>query len=108
MPSIVFDVPTVGVGCINQVCNMSVSCYECRDWLDSCNWRYRTLKARCDSTMRCRLGLRLRSDQFVCVTDTVLPFINKLIPSVQVQVINRVYYPRRPLTRLAYRTVFYI
>ena len=36
MPSIVFDVHTVGVGCINQVCNMSVSCYECRDWLDSC------------------------------------------------------------------------
>ena len=66
------------------------------------NWRYRTLKARRDSTMRCRLGLRLRSDQSVCVTDTDLPFINKLISSVQVQVINRVCCPRRPPTRLAY------
>ena len=36
MPSIVFDVYTVGVGCIHQVCNMSVSCYECRGWSDSC------------------------------------------------------------------------
>ena len=36
MPSMVFDVHTVGVGCINQVCNMSVNCYECRDWSDSC------------------------------------------------------------------------
>ena len=70
------------------------------------NWRYRTLKARRDSTMRCRLGLRLCSDQSVCVTVTDLPFINKLIPSVQVQVINSVCYPRRPPTRLAYRTVF--
>ena len=31
----VFDVHTVGVGCIIQVCNMSVCCYECRDWSDS-------------------------------------------------------------------------
>ena len=36
MPSIVFDVHTVGVGCKDQVCNMSVRCYECRDWSDSC------------------------------------------------------------------------
>ena len=36
MPSIVFDVHTVGVGCKDQVCNMSVRFYECRDWLDSC------------------------------------------------------------------------
>ena len=35
MPPMVFDVHTVGVGCIIQVCNMSVCCYECRDWLDS-------------------------------------------------------------------------
>ena len=35
MPSMVFGVHTVGVGCINQVCNMSVCCYECRDWSDS-------------------------------------------------------------------------
>ena len=53
MPSIVFDVHTMGVRCKDQVCNMSVRCYECRDWSDSCNWRYRTLKARHDSTMRC-------------------------------------------------------
>ena len=26
MPSIVFDVHNVGVGCINQVCNISVNC----------------------------------------------------------------------------------
>ena len=36
MPSIVFDVHTVGVGCKDKVCNMSVRCYECRDWSDSC------------------------------------------------------------------------
>ena len=53
MTSIVFDVHTMGVRCKDQVCNMSVRCYECRDWSDSCNWRYRTLKARRDSMMRC-------------------------------------------------------
>ena len=37
MPSIVFDVHTVGVGCKDQVCTMSVHCYECRGWSDSCN-----------------------------------------------------------------------
>ena len=36
MPSIVFDVHTVGVGCKDQVCNVSVRCYECRDLSDSC------------------------------------------------------------------------
>ena len=36
MPSIVFDAHTVGVGCKDQVCNMSVRSYECRDWSDSC------------------------------------------------------------------------
>ena len=35
MPSIVFDAHTVGIGCKDQVCNMSVHCYECRDWSDS-------------------------------------------------------------------------
>ena len=52
------------------------------------NWCYRTLKARRDSTMRCKARLtatQSHSDQSVCVTDTDLPFINKLIPSVQVQ-----------------------
>ena len=33
---IVFDVHTVGVWCKDQVCNMSVRCYECRDCSDSC------------------------------------------------------------------------
>ena len=73
------------------------------------NWRYRTLKARRDSTMRCKARLtamQSHSDQSVCVTDIDLPFINKLIPSVQVQVINRVCCPWRPPRRLAYRTFF--
>ena len=35
MPPMVFDVHTVGVGCIIKVCNMSVCCYEGRDWSDS-------------------------------------------------------------------------
>ena len=41
------------------------------------NWRYRTLKARRDSTMRCKARLtatQSHSDQSVCVTDTDLPF----------------------------------
>ena len=73
------------------------------------NWRYRTLKARRDSTMRYKARLtatQSHSDQSVCVTDTDLPFINKLIPSVEVQMINRVCCPRRPPRRLAYRTFF--
>ena len=44
MPSTVLDVHTVGVGCKDQVCNMSVRCYECRDWRTHVNWRYRTLR----------------------------------------------------------------
>ena len=52
MPSMVFDVHTVGVGCIIQVCNMSVvmSAVTGRTHL---HWHYRTLKARRHSTMRC-------------------------------------------------------
>ena len=34
MPSIVFDVHTVDVGCKDQV--WSVRCYECHGWSDSC------------------------------------------------------------------------
>ena len=71
------------------------------------NWRYRTLRARSDSTMRCRLGLRLRSDQSVCVTDTDLPFLNKLIPSVQVQVINKSVLPEAPSEEASLSDVFY-
>ena len=69
------------------------------------NWRYRTLKARRDSTMRCMARLtatQSHSNQSVCVTDTDLPSINELIPSVQVQSDSRVWCPRR----LAYRTFF--
>ena len=52
------------------------------------DWRYRTLKARRDSTVRCkaRLGAaQSQSDQSVCDTDTDVPYINEPIPSVQVQ-----------------------
>ena len=44
------------------------------------NWRYRTLKARRDSTMRCRLGLRPRSlfriSLFALLTQICLWLIN--------------------------------
>ena len=39
MPSIVFDVQTVGVGCKDQVCNMTAVTGRTR-----VNWRYRTLR----------------------------------------------------------------
>ena len=42
MPSIVFDVHTVGVGCKDQVCTMSVRCYECCAGRTHVNWRYVT------------------------------------------------------------------
>ena len=73
------------------------------------NWRYRTLKARLDSTMRCMPRLtatQSHSHQSVCVTDTDLPSINDLIPSVQVQSDIRVWCPRRPPRRLTCRTFF--
>ena len=83
MPSIVFDDHTVGIGCKDQVCNMSVRCYECRDWSDSYRLAlptYRTLKARRDSTMRCKARLaatQFQSDQSVCDTDTDVPSFNE-------------------------------
>ena len=52
------------------------------------DWRYRTLKARRDSTVRCKARLasaQSQSDQSVCDTDTDVPSINEPIPSVQVQ-----------------------
>ena len=55
--------------------------------------------------MRCMPRLtatQSHSNQSVCVTDTDLPSINELIPSVQVQCDIRVWCPRR----LAYRTFF--
>ena len=60
------------------------------------DWRYRTLKARRDSTMRCTARL----------TATQSPSINEPIPSVQVQSDKVVWCPRRPPRRLAYRTFF--
>ena len=52
------------------------------------DWRYRTLKARRNSTVRCTARLAVaqsQSDQSVCDADTVVPSINEPIPSVQVQ-----------------------
>ena len=52
------------------------------------DWSYRTLKARPDSTVRCKARLaaaQSQSDQSVCDTDTDVPSINEPIPSVQVQ-----------------------
>ena len=52
------------------------------------DWRYRTLKARRDSTMWCKARLataQFQSDQSVCDTDTDVPSFNEPIPSVQVQ-----------------------
>ena len=92
MPSIVFDAHTLCIGCKDQVCDMSVHCYECRDWSDSYRLAFlkynRTLKARCDSKVRrkARLGAaQSQSDQSVCDTDTDVLSINEPIPSVQVQ-----------------------
>ena len=52
------------------------------------DWRYRTLKARRDSTVRCKARLaaaQSQSDQSVCDSDTDVPYFNEPIPSVQVQ-----------------------
>ena len=73
------------------------------------NWRYRTLKARRDSTMRCKARLtatQSHSDQSVCITDTDLPSINELYLQFRFKAISRVWCPRRPPRRLAYRTFF--
>ena len=61
--------------------------------------------------MRCMPRLtatQSHSNQSVCVTDTDLPSINELIPYVQVQSDIRVWCPRRPPRRLAYRTFLYV
>ena len=52
------------------------------------DWRYRSLKARRESTMRCKARLaaaQFQSDQSVCDTDTDVPSFNEPIPSVQVR-----------------------
>ena len=59
MPSIVFDVHTVGVGCKDQVCNSLFVVMSAVTGRTHVNWRYRTLNV----IRRCgvRLGLRPRS-----------------------------------------------
>ena len=106
MPSIVFDAHTVRIGCKNQVLFIVMSAMTGRTRID---WRYRTLKARRDSTVRCKARLAVvqsQSDQSVCDTDTDVPSINEPIPSVQVQSDKIVWCPRLPPRRLAYRTFF--
>ena len=74
------------------------------------NWRYRTLKARHDSTMRCKARLTAtesHSDQSVCVTDTDLPF-NELVPSVQVQSDKWSVVSEAPSEEASLLDVFYI
>ena len=111
MPSIVFDAHTLCIGCKDQVCNMSVYCYECRPGRTHIDWCFsnnRTLKARRDSEVRrkARLGAaQSQSDQSVCNTDTDVPSINEPIPSVQVQSVRC---PRLPPRTLAYRTFLYV
>ena len=58
MPSMVFDVHTVGVGCIIQVCNMSVVVMSAVTGRTLLHWRYRTFKARLIRRCGARLGLR--------------------------------------------------
>ena len=65
MPSIVFDAHTLCIGCKDQACNMSVHCYECRDWSDSYRLAFLEYTAllRLGVIRKCgvRLGLVLRS-----------------------------------------------
>ena len=92
MPSIDFDAHTVCIGCRRQVCDMSVHCDECRDWMDSYRAAFvkynRTLKAKRDSKGRRKARLsaaQSQSDQSVYDTDTEVPSIDEPLPSVQVQ-----------------------
>ena len=92
MPSIVLDAHTLCIRCRHQVCDMSVHCDECRDWTDSYRLAFvkynRILKAKRDSKERRkarRSAAQSQSDQSVYDTDTEVPSIDELIPSVQVQ-----------------------
>ena len=71
---------------------MSVHCDECRDWSDSYRLvfvKYNcTLTAKRDSKVRRKArhsAAQSQSDQSVYDTDTEVPSIDELIPSVQVQ-----------------------
>ena len=57
MPSIVFDVHTVGVGVKIRYVICLLVVMSAVTGRTHVNWRYRTLKARRDSTMRCMARL---------------------------------------------------
>ena len=92
MPSIVLDAHTLCIGCRDQVCDMSVHCDEWRNWSDSYRLAFVkyncTLKAKRDSKVWRKArhsAAQSQSDQSVYNTDTEVPSIDELIPSVQVQ-----------------------
>ena len=80
MPSMVFDVHTVGVGCIIQVCNMSVVVMSAVTGRTHLHWRYRTFKARLIRRCVARLGLRpgslIRISLFALQTQFCLFIVN--------------------------------
>ena len=80
MPSMVFDVHTVGVGCIIQVCNMSVVVMSAGTGRTHLHWRYRTFKARLIRRCVARPGLRpdslIRISLFALQTQFCLFIVN--------------------------------
>ena len=80
MPSMVFDVHTVGVGCIIQICNMSVVVMSAVTGQVHLHWRYRTFKARLIRRCGARLGLRpgslIRISLFALQTQFCLFIVN--------------------------------
>ena len=58
MPSMVFDVHTVGVGCIIQICNMSVVVMSAGTGRTHLHWHCRTFEGRLIRRCVARLGLR--------------------------------------------------
>ena len=75
------------------------------------DWSYRTLKARRDSTMRCKARLtaaQFQSDQSVCVQTQMCLLVMNQYLQFRFKVIIRVWCPRRPPRRLAYQTVFFM
>ena len=80
MPSMVFDVHTVGVGCIVQVCNMSVVVMNAVTGRTHLHWRYCTFKARLIRRCGARLGLRpsslIRISLFALQTQFCLFIVN--------------------------------
>ena len=66
MPSMVFDVHTVGVGCIIQGCNICVVVMSAVTGRSHLHWRYRTFKTRLIRRCGARLGLRPVS--LICIS----------------------------------------